>query len=404
MGDKVFKSNIRLKYNYSNGKVGNTLFRPYVYDSSGTSNTMSDSFLSTDMVHPLNTLSDDYKLRYSIGNKDNYPDGGRRYFLFFKGTNGVNSMFSASNSSMVEDIDKNRDVRIPSDKRYLNSYIINKHDLRFDKGTLKYKDKYNNIYTVEGLGNFASEKVDDFSERGHTLYGYGQPVRHYSFTSGNSASFSVDSKRFKNNGYSSFMLIIHFSVKLTSGSGNSGIFTVYCFVPVCFYDLSLLNDGRSSAEWQLGSELLGSTKDRYAYSTSLYIYNFEQNGNLDKRIWGGNGFNITYNKYYNTRELARNVPDVHWTSPNGNLGTSGNFIPPDIYNDYSKRSGFRCMTSISMTAYHMSEMSYKYYMYGDGKSQWRGKRGNMYMVKWYPTNDVEVGQPNYFLENDGYIY
>lgn len=100
MGDKVFKSNIRLKYNYSNGKEGNTVFRPYVYDSSGTSDTMSQLFLSTDMVHPLNTLSDDYKLRYNIGNKDNYS-GGRRYFLFFKGTNGVNSMFSASNNSLV---------------------------------------------------------------------------------------------------------------------------------------------------------------------------------------------------------------------------------------------------------------------------------------------------------------
>ena len=401
MGDKVFKSNIRLKYNYSNGKEGNTVFRPYVYDSSGTSDTMSQLFLSTDMVHPLNTLSDDYKLRYNIGNKDNYS-GGRRYFLFFKGTNGVNSMFSASNNSLVEDIDKNHDVTIPSNKRFLNSYIINKHDLRFDKGTLKYKDKYNNIYTVEGLGDFYNET--DWSYRGHALFGYGQPTKYSSFSSGSKGEISPNYSRFKNNGYSCFMLIVHFSVKLTSGGGTSGIYTMYCFVPVCFYDLSLLMNIHTSSVWQLGSGKLGTTNDRYAYSTLLYITNFDY-GSVDEHIWGYNGYNVTNNRLTNSIELARTVPDVYWTTPNGNLGTSGNFIPPDIYNDFSKRSGFNCITSISMTAYHMSEMSYKYYMYGDGQSQWRGKEGDMtrYMVKWYPTNEVESAQPNYFIEHP-YIY
>ena len=403
MGDKVFKSNIRLKYNYSNGKVGNTVFRPYVYDSSGTSDTLSDAFLRTDMVHPLNTLSDDYKLRYNIGNKDDYS-GGRRYFLFFKGTNGVNSMFSASNNSLVGDIDKNTDVHIPSDKQYLNSYIINKHGLVFDKGTLKYKDRYNHIYTVEGLGSFESEDINSTINRGHTLFGYGQPTRYYSFSSVSRGSITTESGRFKNNGYSCFMLIVHFNVRLTSINGASGIYTMYCFVPVCYYDLSLLMNIRNSSEWLLSSDKLGATKDRYAYSTLLYITNLEY-GSVNEHIWGYNSYNVTNNRITNNIELARTVPDVYWTSPNGNLGTPGNFIPPDVYNDFSKRKGFNCITSISMTSYHMSEMSYKYYMYGEGQSYWRGKEGNMdrYMVKWYPTIDVESAQTDYFSEHY-YIY
>ena len=53
----------------------------------------------------------------------------------------------------------------------------------------------------------------------------------------------------------------------------------------------------------------------------------------------------------------------------------------------------------------MSEMSYKYYMYGDGQFLWRGKEGNMtkYMVKWYPASDVEVANPEYFSEHN-YVY
>lgn len=408
MGGKVFKSNIRLKYNYSSGKVGNTVFRPYVYDSSGTSDTLSDAFLRTDMVHPLNTLSDDYKLRYNIGNKDDYP-GGRRYFLFFKGTNGVNSMFSASNDSLVSDIDKNRDVHIPTDKQYLNSYIINKHGLVFDKGTLKYKDKYNNIYTVEGLGGYSPEGVNGIISRGTTLFGYGQPTRHDSFIIG-SGSYHSDIRpndsRFENNGYSCFMLIVYFTVRLSHSHGASGNFTMYCFVPVCFYDLWVLNNGGNinNNRWYLGTD---TTRGRYAYSTSLYLRNtingFGARG--DSHVWGYNGINLSSGNFTNNVELARTIPDVYWTSPNGDFGSDGNFIPPNIYNDYSSNVGFRCTVAIGYTAYHMSEMSYKYYMYGEGQSYWRGKEGNMdrYMVKWYPTIDVESAQPDYFSEHY-YVY
>ena len=81
-------------------------------------------------------------------------------------------MFSASNLAMVSDIAKiNRNLRISGDTNTLNNYIVAKHDLRFDRGTLKYKDKYNNIYTVEGLGDFSSETM--YGDRSN-FYGYGE--------------------------------------------------------------------------------------------------------------------------------------------------------------------------------------------------------------------------------------
>jgi len=405
MGDKVFKSNIRLKYNYDRDKVGNTVFRPYVYDSSGTSDTMSSSFLGTELVHPLNVSSYKYELSYNVGNKDNYS-GGRRYFLFFKGTNGVNSMFSASNLAMVSDIAKiNRTVRIPDDIKTLNDYIIAKHDLRFDRGTLKYKDKYNNIYTVEGLGNFSSETM--YVDRGN-FYGYGEAVSYDSLIidrGGKNANryITPDIKVFKNNGYSCFMLLVHFVIRLKTHSGDWGTFTMYCFVPVCFYDLGVLNNGDSSSNWGLGAKL--NSGDNYSYSSSISIQNM-LGTTLDERVWGGNGINLSNGKITNNLEYARSIPDVYWTTPNGRDGTRGNFLSSNYNANYSNSSPFvEGIPAIKVTAYHMSEMSYKYYMYGEGQSQWRGKEGNMtkYMVKWYPSMITENANLNYFIEHP-YIY
>lgn len=397
-----FKSNIRLKYNYSNGKTGNTVFRPYVYDSSGTSDTMSSSFLGTKLVHPLNVSSYKYDLPYNVGNKDNYS-GGRRYFLFFKGTNGVNSMFSASNLAMVSDVAKiNRTVRISDDTKTLNDYIITKHDLRFDRGTLKYKDKYNNIYTVEGLGDFSSETMD--GDRGN-FYGYGEPASYDSFIINRNGRndnryITPDIRLFKNNGYSCFMLLVHFVIRLKTYSADWGIFTMYCFVPVCFYDLGVLNNGDSSSNWGLGAKL--NSGDNYSYSSSISI----QNMLSSESVWGGNGINLSNGKITNNLEYARSIPDVYWTTPNGRDGTRGNFIPSNYNSNYSNSSPFEeGILSIRVTSYHMSEMSYKYYMYGDGQSQWRGKEGDMtkYMVKWYPSMTTETANFSYFTEHP-YIY
>lgn len=397
-----FKSNIRLKYNYSNGKTGNTVFRPYVYDSSGTSDTMSSSFLGTKLVHPLNVSSYKYDLPYNVGNKDNYS-GGRRYFLFFKGTNGVNSMFSASNLAMVSDIAKiNRTVRISDDTKTLNNYIITKHDLSFDRGTLKYKDKYNNIYTVEGLGDFSSETM--YGDRSD-FYGYGAPASYDSFIINRNGRndnryITPDIRLFKNNGYSCFMLLVHFVIRLKTYSADWGTFTMYCFVPVCFYDLGVLNNGDSSSNWGLGAKL--NSGDNYSYSSSISI----QNMLSSESVWGGNGINLSNGKITNNLEYARSIPDVYWTTPNGRDGTRGNFIPSNYNSNYSNSSPFEeGILSIGVTSYHMSEMSYKYYMYGDGQSQWRGKEGNMtkYMVKWYPSMTTETANFSYFTEHP-YIY
>lgn len=397
-----FKSNIRLKYNYSNGKVGNTVFRPYVYDSSGTSDTMSSSFLGTKLVHPLNVSSYKYDLPYNVGNKDNYS-GGRRYFLFFKGTNGVNSMFSASNLAMVSDIAKiNRNLRISDDTNTLNNYIVAKHDLRFDRGTLKYKDKYNNIYTVEGLGDFSSETM--YGDGGN-FYGYGEPASYDSFLINRNGRndnryITPDIRLFKNNGYSCFMLLVHFVIRLKTYSSDWGTFTMYCFVPVCFYDLGVLNNGDSSSNWGLGAKL--NSGDNYSYSSSISI----QNMLLGESVWGGNGINLSNGKITNNLEYARSIPDVYWTTPNGRDGTRGNFIPSNYNSNYSNSSPFEeGILSIRVTSYHMSEMSYKYYMYGEGQSQWRGKEGNMtkYMVKWYPSMTTETANLNYFIEHP-YVY
>ena len=405
MGDKVFKSNIRLKYNYSNGKIGNTVFRPYVYDSSGTSDTLSSTFMGTGLVHPLNVSSYKYELPYNVGNKDNYS-GGRRYFLFFKGTNGVNSMFSASNLAMVSDIAKiNHTVRIPDDIKTLNDYIITKHDLRFDRGTLKYKDKYNNIYTVEGLGDFSSETM--YGDRSN-FYGYGEPASYDSLIidrGGKNVNRYVtpDIRLFKNNGYSCFMLLVHFVIRLKTYDNDWGTFTMYCFVPVCFYDLGVLNNGDSSSNWGLGAKL--NSGDNYSYSSSIFIQNM-LGTTLDERIWGGNGINLSNGKITNNLEYARSIPDVYWTTPNGRDGTRGKFLPSNYNSNYDNSSpNVAGISAIKVIAYHMSEMSYKYYMYGEGQSQWRGKEGNMtkYMVKWYPSMDTETANLSYFIEHP-YVY
>lgn len=402
MGDKVFKSNIRLKYNYSNGKAGNTVFRPYVYDSSGTSDTMSSTFMGTELVHPLNVSSYKYKLSYNVGNKDNYS-GGRRYFLFFKGTNGVNSMFSASNNAIVGDLARIiPTLHVPDDVKTLNNYIITKHDLRFDKGTLKYRDKYGNICTVEGLGNFSSETM--YGDRGN-FYGYGEAVSYDSLIidrGGKNANryITPDIKVFKNNGYSCFMLLVHFVIRLKTYNGDWGTFTMYCFVPVCFYDLGVLNNGDSSSNWGLGAKL--NSGDNHSYSSSISI----QNMLSSESVWGGNGINLSNGKITNNLEYARSIPDVYWTTPNGRGGTRGKFLPSDYNSNYDNSSpNIAGVASIRVTSYHMSEMSYKYYMYGDGQSQWRGKEGDMtkYMVKWYPSMTTENANLNYFIEHP-YIY
>lgn len=401
MGDKVFKSNIRLKYNYSSGKVGNTVFRPYVYDSSGTSDTFSTQFNYTDMVHPLNTDENGgnkYKLRYDITHQDN-ARGGKRDYLFFKGTNGVNSMFSASNESMVRDMRINPDFSISRQALNLNDFIILKHDLKFDKGTIKYKDKNNKIYTVEGLSTFSSET--DTSSRSQ-FYGYGQPV-HYNFISSNNVRSDIvrDASFFKNNGYSCFMLLVHFGVRFVNENSVSNIFTMYCFVPICYYDLSRLNNGALSSEWKLYGDTVNTSNP---YSMLFYITN-SYNGlgsGADGKIWGNNSLNVLNGKVKDTS--AKSIPDVEWVSPNTFGVSSGSFIPSDVLNEH-RRSGRKPRITVELTSYRMSEMSYKYYMYGDGQSLWRGKPDNYpnYRVKWYPTNGVEAGQPNYFLEHE-YIY
>lgn len=402
MGDKVFKSNIRLKCNYSNGKVGNTVFRPYVYDSSGTSDTFSTQFNYTDMVHPLNSPDFGFKLRYDITHQDN-ASGGKRYYLFFKDTKGVNSMFSASNENMVRDMRINQDFSISTQAKNLNDFIILRHDLRFDRGTLKYKDTNNRIYTVEGLGSFSSEADNSLRRQ---FYGYGQPVK-YNYSSSGSISCDIadDTNKFTNGGYSCFMLLVHFTVMLTNDNGASGNFTMYCFVPVCYYDLSILNNKSPMSSWKVQTESLSRSSIK-PYSTLFYITNTHNNigTDADKRMWGYNGVNVSGGKVKDPS--ARNIPDVYWETPNGYSGTSGNFIHDSIINQYKRGSNFKYRTMIDITSYRMSEMSYKYYMYGEGQSQWRGKTLSMsrYMVKWYPTNDVETGQPDYFSENGGYIY
>lgn len=402
MGDKVFSNNIRLKYNYDRDKVGNTVFRPYVYDSSGTGDSFSPQFTYTDMVHPLNSPNFGFKLRYDLASHDNIQ-GGRRHFLFFKDTKGVNSMFSASDDNMVNDVHINQDFSISMQAKNLNDHIILTHDLRFDKGTLKYKDTNNRIYTVEGLGSFSSETDNSLRRQ---FYGYGQPVKYnYSNSGSISCDIADDTNKFTNSGYSCFMLLVHFTVMLVNDTSASNNFTMYCFVPVCYYDLSILNNKSPMNSWKVQTEALARSSIR-PYSTLFYITNTHNNigTDADKRLWGYNGVNVSRGKVKDPS--ARDIPDVYWETPNGYSGTSGNFIHDSIINQYKRGSNFKYRTMIEITSYHMSEMSYKYYMYGEGQSQWRGKTLSMskYMVKWYPTNDVEDGQPDYFSENGGYIY
>lgn len=406
MGDKVFSNNIRLKYNYDRDKVGNTVFRPYVYDSSGTSDSFSPQFIYTDMVHPLNSPDSGFKLRYDLASHDNIQ-GGRRHFLFFKDTKGVNSMFSASNNTMVSDIRINGNFSISMQAKNLNDFIITKHDLKFDKGTLKYKDTNNRIYTVEGLGNFSSETDNSLRE---PFYGYGQPVKYGFFNVNNSKGTTFDiadgTNKFTNGGYSCFMLLVHFNVRLINDRGASDNFTMYCFVPVCYYDLSILNNKAPNNSWKVQTDFLGTFRSSRPYSNLFYITN-AYNGvgsDADKRMWGYNGVNVSRGRV--TDSSARNIPDVYWETPCGTSSVGGfNFIPNSVVRQYSGSDGFKYITTVEITSYHMSEMSYKYYMYGDGQSLWRGKEPNMtkYMVKWYPTMFTVNNSPDYFLAHE-YIY
>ena len=399
MGDKVFNSNIRVKYNYDSGKVGNTVFRPYVYDSSGTGDY--SGFSNVDMVHPLNNPDSGFKLRYDLASQ-NSVKGGKRSFLFFKDTKGVNSMFSASNDSMVNDPRINSKFSISVGAKTLNELIIARHGLKFDKGTLKYKDTNNNIYTVEGLGSFANETANSLRE---PFYGYGQPVK-YGYAR-DSIIFDITdgTSKFTNIGYSCFMLLVHFNVRLTNDGGASDTFTMYCFVPVCFYDLAILNNKATMNSWKVQTDSIGTYASRQKYSTLFYITN-TYNGvgsDANKRLWGYNGVNVSTGRVKDPS--ARNIPDVYWESPCGSSSSTGNFIPDSLIKQYKAGSNFKFITTIDITSYHMSEMSYKYYMYGEGQSQWRGKTESMskYMVKWYPTTTVENANPKLFYEHN-FIY
>ena len=420
MGNKVFNNLIRVKFPYSEGKYGNTAYRPYAYDSDGDEGGFSTGFMNNvKLVHPNNT-EDKYQSSYSVAKTRVAVDGKKRSFVGFKGTNGTKSLFSTANTSMLDANNYSRlnfiTGSIPADAVITNMNIINKHKIVFDKGTLKFKDTDGQIYVAQGVRSSSSNF--DFATAWSKFSVYGSPInfkRDFNNNGDRTFPLYVDDV-YANDGYSNCMLIVSFHLTLSNRARNVK-YSFYSFLPVSFYDLSFLNNKNGSNKWYVMADVSTGTP----YDWGLGIYNnttaISNSEVRFKKLYGNSYFNLSSGLIKDTNS-AKGIHDVKWRTPNHPTGgTSGSFISNHVKNlfDYEMRENghVRYNVSFDITSYYMSEMSYKYYMYGDGLSLWRSDafrpvtEGNLdsyrealFSVKWYPYGSTIKSNEGYFSGRD----
>lgn len=419
MADKTFDSRIKVRYGYSDGKVGNTVYKPYAFDSGdGGQYTFSDTFENTIPIYHSGYDADDGKGYFfgthakikSLEQTSKIP----KPFLCFRSTNGANSLFSSIDMTVID----KAGIKAKNGLSQFGNYSISglslfkRHGVIPDKGTLKFKaGNSDTVYTAEGLRSVDRsynnvDAITNFTPYGTCVTGRAD----FNSTSGIFPLYTKDI--YANDWYSNMMLIV-FAQYTFYGDNTQYSCPVYCFVPISFYDLSILNNKAPSSKWSLKiSNTSGHpTPDNLYNKGTLSIICDGTSSGLDVNIFGRNYYNLSRGLL---KPEANNVFDFNWRAPNAEGGTPGMMIPSDVYIRMMHRGDARQSNIYGVYSFFISEMSYKYYMYGEGRSLWvenanksvdvnnlnsvEDKIKADFRVKWYPYSSTASKNPEYFKD------
>lgn len=417
MADKTFDSRIKVRYGYSDGKIGNTVYKPYAFDSGdGGQYTFSDTFENTIPIYHSGYDADDGKGYFfgthgkikSLEQTSHVP----KPFLCFRSTNGANSLFAS-----IDNVAKDKaGLRAKNNLAKMgifatsNILLFKRHGIISDKGTLKFKVSNNDtVYTAEGLRSVDASYNNDSAITDFTPYGtcvIGKDV--FNVTSETYPLYVKDI--YANDGYSNMMLAVFANYSIRT---EHDVYScpVYCFVPISFYDLSILNNRAPSSRWSIKVSNFSNTT--YNKGTISIICDGTSSG-LSVDIFGRNYYNLSKGLL---KPEANTIFDFNWRAPNAEGGTPGSMIPKDVLTRFMN-SGSPVIHSnlYSVYSFFISEMSYKYYMYGDGRSLWvenvnksvdvtnlktvEDKIKADFRVKWYPYGTTKSRNPEYFKDKE----
>ena len=420
MADKTFDSRIKVRYGYSDGKVGNTVYKPYAFDSGdGGQYTFSDTFENTIPI---------YHSGYDVNDGQGYFFGTHakiksleqtskvpKPFLCFRSTNGANSLFSSIDKTVMGKAGTRAKNNLSSFGLFATSgsgLLFKRHDVIPDKGTLKFKvDDRGIVYTAEGLRSVDKsynnvDAITNFTPYGICVTGKDR----FNNTSNTYPLYVKDI--YANDGYSNMMLIV-FAQYTLRNNVDLDSYAVYSFVPISFYDLSILNNRAPSSKWSIKVSTTMNTDEAYNKGTLSIICDDTSSG-LSVDILGRNYYNLSKGLL---KPEANNIFDFNWRAPNADGGTPGSIIPIDVYKRfYNEGHGALQVNSYSVYSFFISEMSYKYYMYGEGRSLWvenanksvdvnnlntvEDKIKADFRVKWYPYSSTKSKNPDYFKDKD----
>lgn len=418
MADKTFDSRIKVRYGYSDGKVGNTVYKPYAFDSGdGGQYTFSDTFENTIPIYHSGYDVDDGK-GYFFGTHAKIKSLEQtskvsKPFLCFRSTNGANSLFSSIDKTVIDKAGtraKNGLSGLGGFAVSGSSLLFKRHGIIPDKGTIKFKDgNSDTVYTAEGLRSVdkSYNNVDAITN----FTPYGTCVTGNSRFNATSYTFPLYTKDiYANDGYSNMMLIV-FAQYTIRNSVDLDSYSVYSFVPISFYDLSILNNKEPSSKWSIKVSTTMNTDESYNEGTLSIICEGTSSG-LDVNIFGRNYYNLSRGLL---KPEANNVFDFNWRAPNDEGGTPGSMIPEGVYRRfYDEGLGAQQINSYGVYSFFISEMSYKYYMYGEGRSLWvenanksvdvnnlnsvEDKIKADFRVKWYPFSSTISRNSEYFKD------
>lgn len=418
MADKTFDSRIKVRYGYSDGKVGNTVYKPYAFDSGdGGQYTFSDTFENTIPIYHSGYDVDDGK-GYFFGTHAKIKSLEQtskvsKPFLCFRSTNGANSLFSSIDKTVIDKAGtraKNGLSGLDGFAVSGSSVLFKRHGIIPDKGTIKFKaGNSDTVYTAEGLRSVdkSYNNVDAITN----FTPYGTCVTGKSRFNATSYTFPLYTKDiYANDGYSNMMLIVsaHYTIR---NNVDLDSYSVYSFVPISFYDLSILNNGVPSSKWSIKVSTTMDTDESYNEGTLSIICEGTSSG-LDVNIFGRNYYNLSRGLL---KPEANNVFDFNWRAPNGEGGTPGSMIPEGVYRRFfDEGRGAQQINSYDVYSFFISEMSYKYYMYGEGRSLWvenanksvdvnnlnsvEDKIKADFRVKWYPFSSTISRNHEYFKD------
>lgn len=418
MADKTFDSRIKVRYGYSDGKVGNTVYKPYAFDSGdGGQYTFSDTFENTIPIYHSGYDVDDGKGYFfgthakikSLEQTSKIP----KPFLCFRSTNGANSLFSSIDKTVIDKAGtraKNGLSGLGGFAVSGSSLLFKRHGIIPDKGTIKFKaGNSDTVYTAEGLRSVdkSYNNVDAITN----FTPYGTCVTGKNRFNATSYTFPLYTKDiYANDGYSNMMLIV-FAQYTIRNSVDLDSYSVYSFVPISFYDLSILNNRAPSSKWSIKVSTTMNTDESYNEGTLSIICEGTSSG-LDVNIFGRNYYNLSRGLL---KPEANNVFDFNWRAPNDEGGTPGSMIPEGVYRKfYDEGRGAQQINSYGVYSFFISEMSYKYYMYGEGRSLWvenanksvdvnnlnsvEDKIKADFRVKWYPFSTTISRNREYFKD------